>query len=383
MKINSRLNGLTEYHFKRIEETKLKLLAKGKKLYDFGIGDPDLSVSEDVIKALITGFSVKGFNKYPPYDGIKELKKGIINYYNEIYNVSLNMDEVVVLIGSKEGLNNIIPAICGIGDSIIVPDPAYPVYEICAKLWGVETYKITLNENERYLPSINSIPQDILTKSKMLFINYPNNPTGAVADIEFYKKLVTFCNKYNIILCNDSAYNEIIKSNDKPLSILQTGTKKNCVEFGSFSKTYNMTGFRIGFAVGDVDIIKALIKVKSNVDSGQFIPIQLAALEALKMDRSAVLKNRLVYDARRTMMEHILKSKNIKYFKPEGTFYVWCNTPEGYTTEVFCEELLLKFGIVVTPGYSFGTGGNNNFRIALTQSVEIIQEAFDKIRVYN
>lgn len=382
MKINNRLNNITEYHFKKIDDMKQKLLAQGKKVYDFGIGDPDLNVHDKITDALTEAFKYKQFNKYPPYDGIKELKEEIISYYRAVYDVSIEMDEVIVLIGSKEGLSNIIPAVCNFGDTAIVTNPAYPVYGTCASLWGVNTYKLSISEKDNYLPVLEYIPEEIVAKSKLFVINYPNNPTGAVANIELYKELVDFCQCNNIVLCNDAAYNEIIKETDKPLSILQAG-KENCIEFGSFSKTFNMTGFRIGYAVGDRAVIRALLKIKSNMDSGQFMPIQYAAIQALKLDRNLIYKNRSVYDERRLMLEYFLKTKNFSYFKPGGAFYIWARVPNNYTTDEFCEELLEKYGIIVTPGYTFGNIGHGYFRVALTQSIEVIQEAFDKIKVNN
>jgi LL-diaminopimelate aminotransferase len=380
MKINNRLNNITEYHFKKIDDIKQKLLEQGKKIYDFGIGDPDLNVHEKITDALVKALKYEQFNKYPPYDGIKELKEEIIRYYKEVYNVYIEKDEVIILIGSKEGLSNIIPAVCNFGDTAIITNPAYPVYGTCASLWGVETYKLALSEKDYYLPVLEYIPEEVAVKSKLFIINYPNNPTGAVANIELYRRLVDFCQYNNMVLCNDAAYNEIVKSAEEPISILQAG-RKNCIEFGSFSKTFNMTGFRIGYAVGDREVIKALLKIKSNMDSGQFTPIQHAAIEALRMDRSIIYKSRAIYDDRRNVVEAFLKNKNFNYFKPGGAFYVWVKIPRNYTTDEFCEVLLEKYGIIVTPGYTFGNVGHGYFRIALTQSIEVIQEGFDKLEV--
>lgn len=382
MKVNNRLASLSEYHFQRLDVVKKKLISEGKILTDLSIGDPDLLVDSRVIGGLIKGLGVKEFNKYPPYDGIEELKRSIIQYYDEVYSVKLSIDEVLILIGSKEGINNIIPAVCGIGDYAIVPQLGYPVYKTCCSLWGVNTYEFELHEANGYLPKLSEIPYEIADKSSMFIVNYPNNPTGATANGSFYREALEFCRKHDIIYVNDGAYNEIIKPKEKPLSVLQYDEKRQCIEFGTFSKTYNMTGFRIGYAVGNKNVIKALLKIKSNVDSGQFIPIQYSALEALKLSRSYVDLNREIYLNRKFETERVLQEHNIQFYKGEGTFYIWCKTPSNYTTEQFCEELLNNYGIVVTPGIAFGSSGSGNFRIALTMDMKDIVCALSKIKKY-
>lgn len=382
MIFNNRLNNVPEYHFRKLETIKKDALKSGKKLIDLSVGDPDLPVEKQIIQALIEGLNLKNFNKYSPYEGIEELKKAVAKYYEEVFSVKLKSDEIIILIGSKEGINNIIPAVCDIGDYVIVPTPSYPVYETCCHLWGVNTYSVELLEENSYLPKLSSIPQEILNRSKMMVLNYPNNPTGAVAHSEFYREVIKFCSKKDIVLYNDGAYNEIIKENEAPLSILQFDEKKQCIEFGTFSKIYNMTGFRIGYAVGNSHIIKALLKVKSNVDSGQFIPIQYAAIEALKLSRDYVNKVRKTYDDRKRAAKNILKEHNLNFFDGKGTFYIWCKTPNKFTTEQFCEELLNKYDIVVTPGGAFGSVGKEYFRISLTQDIDEIINALSKLQIY-
>jgi LL-diaminopimelate aminotransferase len=380
LKLNNILSNISEYYFQRLDEMKSKLVNAGTQLVDLSIGDPDLPVDEKIIKALKESLSVKDFNKYPPYEGIKELKHQIIKYYEEVYSVHLTLDEVIILIGSKEGINNIIPAVCDVGDYSIIPQPAYPVYETCCTLWGVRTYKLPLLEKNDYLPSFKNIPQEVINKCKLMVLNYPNNPTGATATKEFYKEAIEFCYKNNIVLYNDAAYNEIIEENAQPLSLLSFDYKKQCIEFGTFSKTYSMTGFRIGYAVGNSDVINALLKVKSNVDSGQFLPIQYAACEALNLNRDFVMRVRKVYDERRIAAEKKLIECGINFFKPKGTFYIWCRVPKNFTTDEYCMSLLSKHGIIVTPGYNFGSMYNEHFRIALTKDTKIITSALEKIK---
>ncbi|ERI92847.1 putative LL-diaminopimelate aminotransferase [Clostridiales bacterium oral taxon 876 str. F0540] len=376
------MNSISEYHFQKLDILKKTLINEGKSIVDLSIGDPDLEVDKTILQGLIDGFNVDGYNKYPPYDGIEELKLEIIKYYKEIFDVKLSLDEVLILIGSKEGINNIIPAVCDIGDYAIVPNPGYPVYSSCCNLWGVKTYNIVLKETNSYLPNLGDIDKSIIEKSKLFAINYPNNPTGATANSDFYKEIVEFGDRNNIIVYNDAAYNEIIEEDKPPISILQYDSKKHCIEFGTFSKTYNMTGFRIGYVVGNQKIISSLLKVKSNVDSGQFIPIQYAAIAALKLSRSYVNSIRNVYQERKTITKQLLKVHNIQYFDSKGTFYLWCKTPTKFTTENFCEELLNESGLVVTPGKAFGNEGVNNFRISLTKDKNEIIKAFNKINIY-
>jgi len=383
MKINNRLNSIEEYHFKDLGSIKEKAKLDGKEIIDLSIGDPDLPVHPSIIRGFIDGLNEVEFNKYPPYDGLKELKLEVIKYYREVFSVNLNLEQVIILIGSKEGINNIIPAVCDIGDIVITPHPSYPVYRTSSKLWGCKTYDVFLKMKNNYMPVLEEIPLAIARKAKLFFINYPNNPTGAVADEMFYKHLISFCEKYDIVLCNDAAYNEIIVPNKRPISLLQFDNKINCIEFGSMSKTYNMTGFRIGYAVGNSKVIKSLLKIKSNVDSGQFIPIQKAAINALKLDRMYIDTMRKIYYERKEAVYGILNKHNIKYFKGEGTFYIWCTTPKNYTTSEFCKELLKDYGIIITPGHIFGNMCYNNFRIALTSTREYICNMLSQIGYYN
>lgn len=381
MKFNNRIDNISEYHFKNLDIIKKHYIASGINVTDLSIGDPDLPVNKNIIDGLIYGLTVESYNKYPPYEGINELKKGIIKYYEEVYSVKLIMDQVIILIGSKEGINNLIPAVCEIGSAAIIPKPSYPVYDICCKLWGVNTYKIALKEENSYLPNLNDLSEEMLLKSSLFILNYPNNPTGAIANSDFYKDIIQICNKNDIVLCNDAAYNEILCDYKKPLSLLQFKNIDNCIEIGSFSKSYNMTGFRIGYAVGSSNIIKALSKVKTNVDSGQFMPIQYAALEAIKLNRTYINDIRKVYIERKNEVEKVLKDHNIKFNSGKGTFYIWCETPNGYSTEQFCEKLLKQYGIIVTPGIVFGEEGSRYFRIALTQEKDKMVSALNKINL--
>lgn len=383
MKINNRISNLQQYHFKILDEIKRKREEEGKKVVDLSIGDPDLEVHPSILKALVDGFNIRGFNKYPPYDGTLELKKAVIRHYKDTFDVDLTLDEVIILIGSKEGISSIVPAVCDIGDIVLVPEPGYPVYSIASNLWGCKPYTIPLKEKKKYLLELGEIPENISSKAKLFFINYPNNPTGATGNEQFFREITTYCKEKNIILCNDAAYNEIISLEDKPISILQFDEEKKSIEFGSFSKLYNMTGFRIGYAVGASEVINALSKIKSNLDSGQFIPIQKAACASLSLDKEYKNSIKKTYSSRRREVEKILEEKNIEFFSTNATFYIWCKTPKNYTTYEFCSELINKYGIVVTPGSVFGDLGYDYFRISLTNDLETTINALLMLDKYN
>lgn len=376
MKINNRLVKIGDYRFAKIKENK-------KDLLDLGIGDPDLKIHPSIIDGLMKGLNEENFNRYPKGSGTNMLKNAIIKSYKELYNVTLNMDEVLILIGSKEGINKIFACCCDYRDTAIIPQFGYPVYSSSCKLWGIEEYRIPLLEQDEYLPRLENIPDNICRESKIFMINYPNNPTGAIAKDSFYNDVTKYCLKHDILLCNDGAYNEILEENTNPISLLQFDKKKNFVEFGTFSKIYNMTGFRIGYAVGNSYVLKQIEKVKDNCDSGQFTPIQFAATEALNLSSHYKKSVNRIYDERRKVAKKILRAKNIHYFDSKGTFYLWCKVPKGYTTEEFCIELVEKYGIITTPGYFFGNTGNDYFRISLTQKVEKLGAYLNKLKVYN
>lgn len=383
MKINGRLDKISAYHFKDINDTRDKLIKEGLEIVDFGIGDPDLPVPSEIINELISSLSLKDFNKYPPYEGLLELKKDIIKYYKETYDVYLEEDEVIILIGSKEGISNLIPATCDFNDTVILTEPSYPVYERCCRLWGVESYKVSTSAYGNYLPNLSHIPEYISKIAKLFIINYPNNPTGAVANIDFYKSIIKYCTERNIVLCNDGAYNEILDNSVKPLSLLSVDKEKNSIEFGTLSKLYNMTGFRIAYAVGNKEVISNLLKVKSSLDSGQFVPIQRAAGKALCLSSSYGKNVRSEYDKRRIAAFALLRKHGIYFYEAPGTFYIWCRIPKSYTGFEFYEELINKYGIIVTPGYIFGSSSCEYFRISLTKPVEEIKKGLDRLGYYN
>ena len=376
MKLNNRLNKIGDYGFTKIQ-------SECQSLLNLGVGDPDLKVHPNILRALIKALEEENFNKYPIGSGSTFLKDAVIRYYQDKYNVDLTREEVIILLGSKDGISKIFGCCCDHGDTAIIPGLGYPVYSSICKIWGLDEYQLPLMEKNNYLPVLENIPEIFCRESKLFMINYPNNPTGAVADSWFYRDIVKYCSKYDIILCNDGAYNEIVDENTRAVSLLQYDNSKNSVEFGTFSKIYNMCGFRIGYAVGNKYVIKLLEKLKDNCDSGQFRPIQRAAEEALKLDDAYKKGINMVYDQRRKLVKSILKIKNLNFYDGKGTFYIWCKVPVSYTTDEFCIELAEKYGIITTPGYYFGNSAQGFFRISLTQNSEKLEAYLNKLKVYN
>ena len=378
----SRVEKIPPYLFARIDKKKEEAKKKGIDLIDFGIGDPDIPTPKNIIEKMKEATSDSKNHRYPSYEGMREYRKAVAQWYKKRFNVELNPDnEVVALIGSKEGIAHFPWAYIENGDITLVPSPGYPVYRIATLLAGGTPYIMPLLEKNRFLPEFDIIPEDVLQKTKLMFINYPNNPTGAHADSEFYKKAIHYAEKHDILICHDAAYSEISYDNYKPSSILEFDKeKKYSVEFHSLSKTYCMTGWRIGFAVGNKDAIYNLGKLKTNIDSGVFQAIQLAAIEALSGDQGSVDNLKCIFQRRRDLVIDGLRSIGINVLKPLATFYIWAKIPKGYTSEIFCEKLIEETGIVVTPGNGFGDEGEGYFRISITIGEDRIQEAIRRLQ---
>ncbi len=289
--------------------------------------------------------------------------------------------EVLTLIGSKEGIAHLPLACINPGDVALVPSPAYPVYDIATMFAGGESHFMPLLHKNGFLPDLDAIPAETARKARVMFINYPNNPTGATADKGFFEKVVEFGRENDIMICHDAAYTEMGFDGYRPMSFLEVdGAKEVGIEFHSLSKTYNMTGWRLGFAVGNADVIGALGQVKSNIDSGAFNAVQWAGITALESDQQCVAEMQQIYQERRDILIDGLKSANLNPTPPKATFYVWCPTPPGYTSKAFSSLLLKEAGIVTTPGSGFGEPGEGYIRMALTVNKERIREAVKRIK---
>lgn len=381
VKPSARIEKIPPYLFARIDKKKEEARKKGIDLIDFGIGDPDIPTPVNIIEKMKDATENSRNHRYPSYEGMYAFRKAVADWYKKRFSVRLDPDnEVIALIGSKEGIAHIPWAYIDKGDIVLVPSPGYPVYKISTLLAGGTPYFMPLKEENGFMPDLNKIPKSVFEKAKMLFINYPNNPTGAHADDEFYEKVLDISKKYDILVCHDAAYSEIAYEGYKPKSFLEFDEeKKYSIEFHSLSKTYCMTGWRIGFAVGNAEAIYNLGKLKTNIDSGVFQAIQQAGIEALTGNQSSLeeLKKRL--QKRRDMIIDGLQSLGIHVKKPLATFYIWAKVPKKYSSEGFCEKLIEKTGIVVTPGNGFGDEGEGYFRISLTIGENRIKEALKRL----
>ncbi len=380
IKFSTKIDKLPPYLFAEIDKLRTKIRAEGREIISLGIGDPDRPTPSVIIDALKKASELGENHHYPSYEGLFELREEIGKWFNKRYNINFNPEtEILTVIGSKEGIGHLPFAFVERDDIVLIPDPAYPVYRAGTTFAEGIPYFMPLLEENNFLPDLDKVPIDIRNKAKLMFINYPNNPTTAKATKEFFEKVVDFADKYNIIVVHDAAYNEIY-FNEPPLSFFQVrGAKEVGIEFHSFSKTYNMTGWRIGFAVGNEKIIKGLGNIKSNLDSGIFHPIQYAAIAAIRSYDEIRAKNCELYKRRCELVLKHLDDLGWKYFKPDATFYVWVKCINGYDSKRMAQKLLQEEGIVVTPGVGFGNYGEGYIRVALTVDEKVLEKVFMKI----
>ncbi|HOP46768.1 MAG TPA: LL-diaminopimelate aminotransferase [Desulfobacteraceae bacterium] len=377
-----RLGKLPPYLFKEIDRKKGEVLSRGVDIIDLGVGDPDLPTPSHIVEAMKKALDDPSSHGYPSYSGSQKFKEAVASWYRTRFGVDLDPEEeVCCLIGSKEGIAHFPLAFINAGDLALIPSPAYPVYNIAAIFAGGESFFMPLMSENKFLPDLDAIPHEIAQKARIMFINYPNNPTSAAADIEFFNRVVEFAGKHQIAVCHDAAYTEMAFDGYQPPSFLEAhGAKDVGVEFHSLSKTYSMTGWRIGFAVGNREAIQGLGAIKSNIDSGAFKAIQSAAATALNGDQTCVKNMMDIYAKRRDIMVKGLKDAGFDAESPKATFYLWVKVPEGYTSAGFASRLLEESGLVVTPGNGFGEPGEGYFRIALTQGIERLSEAIRRLR---
>jgi LL-diaminopimelate aminotransferase len=349
---------------KKIAEKK----AKGEDVVSFGIGDPDIPTPPHIIDRLCQAAHDSANHRYPESEGLPELRQAIAGWYMKRFNISLDADsEVLPLIGSKEGIAHIALCFIDYQDTALVPDPAYPVYSISTVLAGGRPYYLPLTEQNNFLPDFKKVPADILKRSKLVWINYPNNPTGAVADLNIFKNVVEFAQQHDIAVCHDGPYSEVAYDGYQPVSFLEAeGAREIGVEFHSLSKSYNMTGWRIGMVVGNAKMIDALKRIKSNLDSGIPQAIQYAAIEALSGPQDCIQEHNNIYQRRRDLIVDMLNSIGLEAKPPKGGLYIWAKVPEGYSSTELAADLLDKVGVVVTPGIGYGRNGEGYIRLSLT-----------------
>ena len=377
-----RLGRLPPYLFKEIDRKKSEVMARGVDIIDLGVGDPDLPTPPHIIEALKRAVDEPANHRYPTYSGMGDFKEVVAKWYEERFGVKLDSEtEVVSLIGSKEGLAHFPLAFVNPGEVALVPTPAYPVYHIAVLFAGGVSFFMPLLRENNFLPDLDAIPGETASRARIMFINYPNNPTSAVADLGFFSRVVEFARENEILVCHDAAYTEMAFDGFRAPSFLEAeGAMEVGVEFHSLSKTYNMTGWRIGFAVGNSKAIEGLGAIKSNIDSGVFQAVQLAGIEAIRGDQSCVREMAQVYTKRRDLMVKGLRDAGFDVESPKATFYLWVRVPEGHTSTEVATRLLEDAGLVVTPGNGFGEPGEGYFRIALTQKRERLAEAVERIK---
>ncbi|MEE8414049.1 MAG: LL-diaminopimelate aminotransferase [Dehalococcoidales bacterium] len=368
MKLAKRIENLPPYLFVEITRKIAEKRAKGEDIVSFAIGDPDIPTPSHIIDRLCREAQDPANHRYPESDSMPELRQAVVDWYQKRFDISLDPDtEVLPLIGAKEGIAHI--ALCFIdpGDITLVPDPAYPVYSIGTMLAGGESYYLPLLAKNDFLPDYDIIPESIAQKAKLLWINYPNNPTGAVADLDFFNRTVDFARKQELLVCHDGPYTEVAFDDYRPVSFLQAdGAKDVGVEFHSLSKSYNMTGWRIGMVVGNAGMIKALKTLKSNMDSGIPQAIQYAAIEALSGPQDCIQQHNAIYQKRRDLVVEMLNNIGLEAKTPKASLYVWAKIPDGYTSADFATDLLEQVGVVVTPGLGYGKNGEGYVRLSLT-----------------
>jgi len=379
---SNRLKKLPPYLFAEIDKIKKKAISEGRDIIDLGVGDPDRPTPMHIIEQLYEAAKDAKNHRYAMDMGLLKLRETIATWYKKRFDVELDPEsEVLPLIGSKEGIAHIPLAYVNHGDEVLIPDPCYPPYKSGTIFAGGVPYLMPLLPENDFLPDLDAIDYQVARRAKIMFLNYPNNPTSAVATEEFFKRVIEYANENNIIICHDAAYSEMSYDGYKPPSFLEfEGAKDVGVEFHSLSKTYNMTGWRLGFVCGKADVVSALRKVKSNIDSGIFQPVQFAGIVALESDQSHIDKLNAIYQRRRDVLVDGLNSIGWKVKKPKATFYVWIPVPPGYTSNELTKSLLEKADIVTTPGVGFGPNGEGYIRITLTVPEERLQEAVDRIK---
>ena len=377
-----RVEQIPPYLFAEIDRKKGEMRQEGIDLIDLGIGDPDLPTPGPIIARLKKAAEDPKNHRYPSYEGMIEFRQAAANWFERRFHIKLDpATEVLALIGSKEGIAHIPLAFVNPGDYVLVPSPGYPVYRVSTLFAGGTPYFLPLLKENGFLPKLSEIPREVAEKSKILFINYPNNPTAAIAETPFFEEVVAFARRYEVIVCHDAAYSEMAFDEYRPLSFLETeGAREVGIEFHSLSKTFNMTGWRVGFAVGNAEIVSGLGRIKTNIDSGLFQAIQEAGIEALNHFDTPIPEIIQIYQRRRDVMVKGLQEIGLEVDSPRATFYLWIRIPRGYTSAQFATFLIEKAGIVATPGNGFGEAGEGYIRMTLTVDESRLKEAIERLK---
>jgi len=377
----ARLSLLPPYLFAELDRLKREIQQQGVDVISLGIGDPDLPTPRFIIESLQRAAENPPNHRYPDYEGLERFRQAASRWYLRRFGVKLDPGrEVFALIGSKEGIANFATAVVDPGDIVLIPDPGYPVYFSGCVFNGGEPYFMKLRREHSFRPDFGAIPPEVARRSKLMWLNYPNNPTAATVDRAFFEEAVAYCLKHQIILAHDVAYSEIAYDGYRAPSVLEVPGAMECaIEFHSLSKTYSMTGWRVGFAVGNAQLIKALGLVKTNMDSGVFQAVQEAAITAMDAGDDAVREYCAIYRQRRDLMVGLLHKLGLPCEVPRATFYLWAQVPAGYTSVSFTERVLQEAGVAITPGSGFGKGGEGFVRFSMTVGSERLKEAVARL----
>jgi LL-diaminopimelate aminotransferase len=379
----ARLDQLPPYLFIEIDNKKAAAIAEGREVIDFGVGDPDRPTPEFIIDRMAEAIYDPRNHHYPFGTGTLEFREACAEWMKKRFHASVDPSgEILALLGSKEGLGHLPVAVVNPGDVVLIPTPAYPVYLAATIFAGGVPHLMPLVEQRGFLPDLDEIPAEVLDKTALMFLNYPNNPTGAVAPLDYYERCVRLARAHDFLICSDAPYTELyFDEADRPHSMLEvSGAKEVCIEMHSFSKTFNMTGWRIAFAAGNSEVLAALAKVKGNMDSGVFAAVQHAAVAALRnCDHPEVAGIRAVYARRRDLLVAGLNRAGFRVQSPRATFYVWARCPEGYSSMPCAAKLLDEADIVAVPGIGFGEPGDDYVRLALTVRRRRIEEAVNRL----
>lgn len=383
--VSDKVRTLPPYLFAAFQKKKQALEAQGVDVIDLGIGAPDLPAPDFVVEKLAEEAKDAANHRYSTYSGSAEFKEAVADFYKKHYDVDLDPNtEVLALIGSKEGIAHLIQAAINPGDVVLVPDPGYPVYRTGVHLAGGESVDLPLDPGNGYVPLYDKVSPTDLKRARMLFLNYPSNPTAATVHLSTFLEAITFAEKNNLLLAHDAAYDLITFNGYKAPSVMQVpNALDHAVEFGSLSKSFNMTGWRIGYVVGNKEMIQALAALKSNIDTCQFLPIQKAAATALTSDLSSVKANCIVYTERMEKLHAALQELGLFAEKPKGTIFIWARIPAGYSSIAFADKLLDEAGVIVTPGTAFGPSGEGFIRISLSVTTKRLDEVIYRLKKLN
>jgi len=376
-----RVKDLPPYLFAAIDKMKTEARDRGMDIIDLGVGDPDMPTPAHIVSALRQAVDNPEHHRYPSYKGMLRSREAVRDFYAARFGVALDAEaEALTLIGSKEGLAHFPLAMINPGDLVLTPDPAYPVYATTTRFVGGEVYQYGLLPEQQFLPDLEGIPDEVADRAKVLIINYPNNPTGGVATLDDYARILRFAEEHDILVVSDLAYSEMYYESPPPSFLQLPGARARSIEFYSLSKTYNMTGWRVAYAVGNEQLVGALGKIKTNVDSGVFGAVQEAGIVALSGDQGCVDEMRTEYRRRRDLLMKGLKGMGLEVEPPLATFYVFARIPEGMDSMTFASRLLQEEGIVATPGTGFGARGEGYIRFSLTVDEERTAEAVERMK---